>query len=363
MIAAPVHIGFASWRAPAPKPGHPYDKAIRWVIVVDDAETGASKVTVSQATSLHPINQIIDELCRIADSAGGAVWVNVPAKRLGVAKHLHDLGVPVTLGIADQNRAIQPAIDVITRQTALANKFEAVYRKYSTPRNLPSRREIATRLRDAGIEAHTTYNPIKRIVFWWPSETRHTTARHDSPLIIATDASSDNVASGAACSAAVSLDGDMAIKAAEAEPCIGNSEARAIILALGIIVDARPTRAVILSDSRDAIEAAIRLVNGSAPEPGFHGISHELQQEMAEYLEQIPCPVNFQWVKGHSGHPLNEAADELAALGRLASHHPKKDCQQELYDRIDRVVDKVQHLNSADILPGEPHREEICKCG
>ena len=40
--------------------------------------------------------------------------------------------------------------------------------------------------------------------------------------------------------------------------------------------------------------------------------THMILEKIDELCMQIPCPVEFQWVKAHNGNKFNEMADQLA---------------------------------------------------
>lgn len=42
--------------------------------------------------------------------------------------------------------------------------------------------------------------------------------------------------------------------------------------------------------------------------------THLILEKIDEIVMQIPCPVEFQWVKAHNGHKFNEMADQIAYL-------------------------------------------------
>lgn len=77
---------------------------------------------------------------------------------------------------------------------------------------------------------------------------------------------------------------------------------------------------VILTDARQAIKIVTDLQAGTpiaqaAPSLG----SVRFQRRLTELTEQLQARqgrLRFEWVKGHSGHPMNEAADRLAVLAR-----------------------------------------------
>lgn len=74
----------------------------------------------------------------------------------------------------------------------------------------------------------------------------------------------------------------------------------------------------LLCDSRAAINALAEFDRGnSAVITTLAG--RRAGQQLAEVLRQRSAPVTTEWVKGHSGHPLNECADRLALLARRTS--------------------------------------------
>jgi ribonuclease HI len=71
----------------------------------------------------------------------------------------------------------------------------------------------------------------------------------------------------------------------------------------------------ILSDSRPAL-GLIKKVRGNIRGTAAHHSGAHLQEAKAVLAEIGSLPAVFQWVRGHSGHRMNEAADRLAVMAR-----------------------------------------------
>lgn len=128
------------------------------------------------------------------------------------------------------------------------------------------------------------------------------------PLTVATDASKGFKRNGVGV-ACVSEDGVSGQKMFPLVKSILAGELLAIELALSSF---RNRNLRILSDSRDAIAAA------TGNRVGRH---HELSGEESVIVSRISTlmrgrSIRFSWVKGHSGHFLNETADRLAVAIR-----------------------------------------------
>lgn len=83
----------------------------------------------------------------------------------------------------------------------------------------------------------------------------------------------------------------------------------------------------VLVDSRQAITIAETLKT-TPPTTRRRGASREIQHKLHTRLADRD--VTFRWVRGHSGNPLNEAADRLAVLARRSAQMktPKEVTQQ-----------------------------------
>ena len=102
------------------------------------------------------------------------------------------------------------------------------------------------------------------------------------------------------------------------EPLTTNNrmELSAAIMALRALT--RPCKVILSTDStyvKDGITDWIKKwkQNGWRTANKKPVKNADLWQELEEVIE--PHSVDWRWVKGHSGHPENERADELARLG------------------------------------------------
>ncbi|GEM_PF-1103380 len=124
---------------------------------------------------------------------------------------------------------------------------------------------------------------------------------------VATDASV-GLASGSAAIACVAEDGHTATLRLEQRYNVTRCELRAILLALETFHGSLR----ILTDS----QAAVRLVTGDRQTRSAQKYSTLLARIDAAMSGRV---VAIEWVRGHNGHPLNEAADRLAVATRRAA--------------------------------------------
>lgn len=135
-------------------------------------------------------------------------------------------------------------------------------------------------------------------------------------LTVATDASASRNRRGLGI-AFVSEDGRHGQTYVSSSANIHHGELRAVELALSSL----PGRLRILTDS----QATISWVSDPSSAP-----SHALQRlagRVASTVNKRGC--QLEWVRGHSGHPLNETADRLAMAARRAAQLRQPDTTRE----------------------------------
>lgn len=134
-----------------------------------------------------------------------------------------------------------------------------------------------------------------------------------APLIVACDGSSlGNPGPGGWAWAA----SDTVYGAGGADHTTNNAmELTAVAEALRTLPDDQPL--VLICDSRYVIDSVTRWIhgwrrNGFRTKAGSPIANRELIEAIDTLLRNRPAPVRFEWVRGHTGHPLNETADRLA---------------------------------------------------
>lgn len=115
-------------------------------------------------------------------------------------------------------------------------------------------------------------------------------------------------------------------------------EFEAIIMALDLARQLGVERVVIQNDCESALLMAKLLADGKQPAKDYCGISDAARERfVAQYLK-VECDVDFQYVRGHVGHPLNETANSIANLSRTAAAHPQVMVEAELWARLQDSV-------------------------
>ncbi|GAA1878677.1 hypothetical protein GCM10009715_26680 [Paeniglutamicibacter psychrophenolicus] len=129
----------------------------------------------------------------------------------------------------------------------------------------------------------------------------------------------------------------MGIRTWHSDTKIGQMESEAVILALEMLCGVSTHHAMVLSDSKDALKMARTLAANLVPKPGYCGISDDARARFLQAWSSVEAEAEFEYVRGHVGHPLNEAADELANLARLAAKLPQHLVEDQLWRRVDAV--------------------------
>jgi len=150
-------------------------------------------------------------------------------------------------------------------------------------------------------------------------------------LIIGTDAAQDRQESAAI--SAVATGGLGSVKAV-ATGQINELELNAITLGLQLVRKSGAASATILSDNQFAVTAANAVLASLKPAAGYRGISQIALMELATEIKTCQADIQIVRIKGHSGNLLNEIADQVAVLARIASQYPRDLVVLELHLRV-----------------------------
>lgn len=160
------------------------------------------------------------------------------------------------------------------------------------------------------------------------------------PMVVATDASRARRSRRAGI-AAVTQDARFITRLVDTSDVL-HAELEAIELGAGHFRAVRPV--VVVSDSQNAVRLVNRyLETGTCPEVRNSRISRTLKRI---HLIATERDVEVRWVRGHSGDPLNEAADRLAVLTRR-THDVDPRVSRGVAERI--VQDLVSDLSDRDL--------------
>ncbi|MGW6032622.1 RNase H family protein [Gordonia terrae] len=259
--------------------------------------------------------EIIDSVSRELKDGSGEGWVLVPGKRVATAEKLFEHGLPVTRGRCGENRAIDKAIERMQ-----------YYRQHEEAPHSTRSRQCGNRVRRT---AHVASD--LRAPHWFPSAGA-TRLRPTETLIVATDASIGR--NGVVAAAAVSDRGETVLDVTDRSANASEAELRAMVLAIEALAGSVRREMCILSDSADAVDIANTLIDGRFPARGARGIGELDVNRFVAAWQRSSCAIAVHQLKAHVGHPLNEAADELASIGRLATLHPRVLVENELRQRI-----------------------------
>ena len=320
LLDALVHVAFASWSNSWENKGS--NGLVRWIVVAHDIRTGA-RIHHGATKNPWPMEEILADIRRVVSDAGAPAWVAVPSKRGGVAALLHVIGTPVTRGLDPRNRAVGILIPEMARKSQRQSQ-DAIRAGLLCPEQRAALRKAEPVAQGPTTEKH----------FWWP-ECLDASGMHTNKMVFAADASLD--LQGAGGLGVVSNRGDVGIRSWHSDTTIGQMEFEAVILALEMLCGASTHHAMVLSDSKDALKMARMLAAKLMPKPGYCGISDDARARFLQAWSSVEAKVEFEYVRGHVGHPLNEAADELANLARLAAKQPQHLVEDEFWRRVDAV--------------------------
>lgn len=190
--------------------------------------------------------------------------------------------------------------------------------------------------------AHQQLRELAKPLLTSPAPAQTASKQKNTPprLSVATDASAGRYRGMGL--AAVSREGQWAQSYVDADIDIAMGE----IMAIDLAVQTFPGKLVILTDSKPAI-SVIKATNRLYP--GLGGALCRIRTAINEQRIQL------KWVKGHSGNPLNEAADRLAVAARRGVQLGQ---DQQISDAIaERIVAEVLRPHStahADTSPSHP---------
>jgi ribonuclease HI len=330
-LDADVHIAFGLWSGDPDAAGR---RPACWAVVTSDRRPGGQEQTITfgESTSEFPGSEMVSDVVAAVNAADGSTWVVVGSKRYVIARELRLAGVPVTMGMLGHNRAegVLKAVvhEASQRSGQLSGGTKGVPSAAAASNN---RRRQPSDTGDCDAVEH----------YWWPDFTLRSDGSLGSVVVIATDGSADP--SGAYASAAVSSRGDVTVKTGMSGFHAATAELEAVVLAVQMIAELQPERAMVLIDSADALAVA-RGAQSECPSTAARGIEDRVRHRLEAALSGLTSPIEFLKVKGHSGHPLNEAADRIASVGRRAARFPRNDVEAEMERRLTEISAGVRSL-------------------
>ncbi len=336
-VARPVHVAIAMWEEPW-KSGKDADRQ-GWIIAIDGGR-GKRSVLEDGVAKRDPdplaVQALQEELHRLR-LARRNVWVVTGKRQVALRSLLEKAGFDVSGSFSPQNRAVRRANGLMQRR-----------RKATTVQ--VSGRERRRRQQEARAAAPETR--------WLPSYSR-TEATGVEQVTISCDASSDTHSTGSVCF--VASTGDFEVETRSTSASIDDLEMVALTKALRYAVKVGAKSAVIESDSAGALAAATGMHKRGTDGRRRGGIRGNVRREYHEAwtAAKDSMDLHIKRVLGHSGDPLNKAADQIAYLAMRATIHPREASEAALKKGIDKSLADATGVTSttkAASKSGAPRR-------
>ena len=315
-VARPVHVAIAMWEEPW-KSGRDADKQ-GWIIAIDGGK-GKRAVLEDGVAKRDPdplaVEALQQELQRLRVSARN-VWVVTGKRQMALRSLLEKAGFDVSGSFSPQNRAVRRANGLMQRR-----------RKATTIQ--VSGQERRRRQQEARAAAPETR--------WLPSYSRMEATQAET-VTISCDASSDTHSTGSVCF--VASTGDFEVETRSTSASIDDLEMIALTKALRYAVRVGARSAVIESDSAGALAAATGMHKRGTDGRRRGGIRGNVRSEYYEAWKAAKeaMDLRIERVLGHSGDPLNKAADQIAYLAMRATIHPREASEAALKKGIDKSL-------------------------
>lgn len=314
-VARRVHVAIAMWEEPW-KSGKDADRQ-GWIIAIDGGR-GTRAVLEDGVADRDPdplaVEALEQELQR-RRVAKRDVWVVTGKRQVALRSLLEKAGFDVSGSFSPQNRAVRRANGIMQRR-----------RKATTVQ--VSGQERRRRQQAARAKAPETK--------WLPSYTRFAaTPGEVEELTISCDASSDTHSTGSVCY--VASTGDFEVETRSTSASIDDLELVALTKALRYAVKVGAKSAVIETDSAGALAAATGMHKRGTDGRRRGGIRGNVRRDyhQAWTVAKDSMDLHIKRVLGHSGDPLNKAADQIAYLAMRATVHPQEASEAALKKGIE----------------------------
>lgn len=335
-LTAHLHVAFARWKNPWENTNGA--SLVHWLVVSHD-ECEGFKFKYSSSRDAHPSAEVVNDLLNAVSTSNKSVWVVAPSKQRAIARELLNKGLFVTLGLSEENRAVS---QLITRMNA-EKQHGALSAQRDGPAPGANQQDNNESL--APLETPEAVAPTEECR--WLPVYRAVAAANRQRVVLAADASPGF--NGVAALAVVSELGDFGLRTLHSASGSVPLEFETLIMALGMIPRLEVEHAIIQNDCESALLMANLLAAGHMPEEGYCGIPMVARERFIAAIESLECGVEFHYVRGHVGRPLNEAADSIANLARTAAMHPREGIEEELLVKIDAVRASIRDYSDLDM--------------
>lgn len=328
-IDADLHVAFALWRNPWENTGE--DSLVHWLVVSHDIRAGF-QFKYSSSRDPRPLSEVVENVMAAASASTKPAWVVAPRRQRGAARELLEKGFDITLGLSEENRAVA---QLYTRMDAEKQLDAINAHRAGLVTNTPNQVNDETLDPLALPELNSPSVPYR-----WLPVYREVIPVDRRQVVLASDASPGQ--NGVAAMAVVSELGDFGLRTVSSKLGSVPLEFESIIMALGIVSLLGVEKATIQNDCESALLMAQLLIDNQDPAEGYCGISMAARDRFNDAIESLQCDVDFQHVRGHVGHPLNEAADSIANLARTAAVHPRAEIEADLLLRITNLRESIK---------------------
>lgn len=318
-VDAPTHVAIAVWEEQWDSA--PHGMVSGWVTVFDNGRTRPyinSGTTRDKDPNPHILRKLQAAMKKLRLKPD-QIWLVVGSRRAPLAGLLEKNGFSVTRAFSEQNRASTKAAKLRTRQ---ARDFARKAKKQG----------------EAPLVKEKSVQPAQRLM-WLPNSSRNAGVGGRMPTIwLSCDASSDTNTRGSMCF--VASNGDYQLRTLETKASTNELEVEAITMALQYVARAKAQKAVIESDSDNALNLVSYLFSGKNSSKRHKGVSMGARDRFLTAWKEANehADVEIQRVLGHAGDPLNAAADKIAYMALRATIHPKRQAKPTLDSAIHKTL-------------------------